>query len=169
MELETVLACMASNAQVIRTLVADSSDEQARWRPEPGAWSVLEVINHLLDEEREDFRARLDLVLHRPADAWFKIDPQGWVVQRGYNQRQLGASLEAFLAAREESLAWLRGLASPDWEQGFDAPFGRIRAGDVLAAWAAHDLLHMRQLVELRWAYQRMQVAPYDVRYAGVW
>ncbi len=169
MELERVLSRMTSNAHVIRTLVEDCSDGQARWKPEPGSWSVLEVINHLLDEEREDFRARIDLVLHRPGDGWFKIDPGGWVVERGYNQRQLDASLKAFLAAREESLEWLRALAAPDWEQGFDAPFGRIRAGDVLAAWAAHDLLHMRQLVELRWAYQKMETAPYDVRYAGVW
>lgn len=169
MELETVLSRMASNAGVIRALVADCSDHQARWKPEPTSWSVLEVINHLLDEEREDFRARIDLVLHRPGEAWFKIDPGGWVVERDYNQRQLDVSLNAFLAAREESLDWLRALVSPDWEQGFDAPFGRIRAGDVLAAWVAHDVLHTRQLVELRWAYQNTWVEPYDVRYAGVW
>ena len=169
MELETVLSHMTSNAQVIRALVEDCSDHQARWKPEPTAWSVLEVINHLLDEEREDFRARIDLVLHRPEEGWFKIDPGRWVVERGYNQRELDASLNAFMAAREESLDWLRELASPDWEQGYDAPFGPIRAGDFLAAWAAHDLLHTRQLVELRWAYQEVWLAPYDVRYAGVW
>jgi len=169
MELEAALARMASNAQVIRTLVEDWPDQQARWRPEPGSWSVLDVINHLLDEEREDFRARIDLVLHRPGEGWFKIDPESWVVERGYNQRQLDASLQAFLAAREESLQWLQELVSPDWEQGYDAPFGRIRAGDFLAAWVTHDVLHMRQLVELRWAYQKMEAAPYDVRYAGVW
>jgi hypothetical protein len=160
---------MRSNAHVIRALVEDCSDHQSRWKPEPTAWSVLEVVNHLLDEEREDFRARIDLVLHRPGEGWFRIDPEGWVVERGYNQRELDASLNAFMAAREASLEWLRGLTSPDWERGYDAPFGPIRAGDFLAAWAAHDLLHTRQLVELKWAYQETWLAPYDVRYAGVW
>ena len=59
--------------------------------------------------------------------------------------------------------------ATPDWEADYDAPFGRIAAGDMFAAWVAHDLLHMRQLVELHWAYTMVKVDPYRVRYAGTW
>jgi hypothetical protein len=44
-----------------------------------------------------------------------------------------------------------------------------MRAGDMLAAWVAHDLLHMRQLVELHRTYTVTQLAPYDTRYAGEW
>ena len=169
MDLQNVVSQMDSNAQAIRALVEGSSDHQARWKPDATCWSVLEVINHLLDEEREDFRARIDLVLHRGEEAWFRIDPEGWVIERGYSQRELESSLEGFLAAREESLAWLRGLGEVEWTVGYQAPFGWIRAGDVLASWAAHDVLHMRQLVELKWAYLVQAVEPYGVRYAGVW
>lgn len=164
-----VLSQMNSNAQAIRALVAGCSGHQARWKPDAASWSVLEVVNHLLDEEREDFRARLDLILHRGGEAWFRIDPEGWVTRRGYNQRELEPSLDGFLAAREESLAWLRGLGQVDWTMAYQAPFGAIRAGDILASWLAHDLLHMRQLVELKWAYLVQAVEPYGVRYAGVW
>jgi hypothetical protein len=169
MELDYILSQMEENAEGIRALVAGRSDEEARWRPDAATWSILEVVNHLLDEEREDFRARIDLILHRPDAAWFPIDPEGWVTERGYNERDLTASLEGFLVARKESLDWLMGLSSPDWEASYPAPFGRIRAGDVLASWAAHDLFHIRQLVELRWAYLLRTVEPYGVRYAGVW
>ncbi len=169
MELDTVLTRMASNAEVIAALLQGFSDEQARWKPEPNSWSLLEVINHLLDEEREDFRARIDAILHHPQEPWFRIDPGAWVVERGYNQRELDISLDAFLAARAESLAWLRELQSPNWDQPFDAPFGPIHAGDILASWVAHDILHMRQLIELRWAHLKSWVEPYDVRYAGDW
>jgi hypothetical protein len=160
---------MEDNAQAIRALVAGCSDHQTRWKPDATSWSVLEVINHLLDEEREDFRARIDLVLHRGEEAWFRIDPEGWVTERGYNQRDLEPSLERFLAAREESLAWLGELGEVDWVVGYEAPFGWIRAGDILAAWVAHDVLHMRQLVALKWAYLVQTVEPYGVRYAGTW
>ena len=166
---QSIISQMATNAQAIRALVAGCSDHQARWKPDATSWSVLEVINHLLDEEREDFRARIDLVLHRSEDAWFRIDPEGWVTERGYNQRDLEPSLERFLAAREESLAWLGELGEVAWTVGVQAPFGWIRAGDILAAWAAHDVLHMRQLVELKWAYLVQAVEPYEVRYAGTW
>lgn len=169
MDLQSVISQMASSAQAIRALVEGYSGHQARWKADATSWSVLEVINHLLDEEREDFRAHIDLVLHRGEEAWFRIDPEGWVTERAYNQRNLQTSLERFVAAREESLLWLRGLGSAEWAAGKEAPFGRIRAGDILAAWVAHDLLHLRQLVELKWAYLLQAVEPYGVRYAGVW
>lgn len=50
----------------IATLTSDMSDKQARWKPVPESWSALEVLNHLCDEESEDFRLRLDLTLHTP-------------------------------------------------------------------------------------------------------
>jgi hypothetical protein len=169
MDLENIVCRMERNAGAVRALVADLEDGQAWWRPDAGSWSVLEVVSHLLDEEREDFRPRIDVVLHRPEEAWSPIDPEGWVVRRGYNQRELGPSLAGFLKEREASVAWLRGLGAADWATSYQAPFGSIRAGDILAAWQAHDLLHLRQLVELKWAYLEQTMKPYEVRYAGAW
>jgi hypothetical protein len=169
MNLDDLTAQMANNAERIRVLVHGVSDEQARWRPSPECWSILEVINHLYDEEIEDFRTHLDVVLHRPDQPWPSIDPEGWVTERQYNQRGIGESLRDFLGAREESLVWLRGLSFPNWEATYEAPFGQITAGDLLASWVAHDLLQMRQLVELHWAYTALLVSPHRVDYAGPW
>jgi hypothetical protein len=91
------------------------------------------------------------------------------VTARRYNERDLAESFEEFLSAREDSLAWLRALGSQDWETTYQAPWGAIAAGDLLASWAAHDLLHLRQLVELRWLLTTKELAPRDVRYAGEW
>jgi hypothetical protein len=170
MDLELVSAYMDSNAKRISGLVQGVSSEQARWRPDPDTWSLLEVVNHLGDEEREDFRVRLDIILHDPERDWPPIDPGGWVTARQYNQKELGASLDGFLQARASSLAWLRSLSTPNWEASYTAPFGEIKAGDMFAAWAAHDLLHIRQLVELHWAYMaNVLVSPYRTMYAGAW
>lgn len=170
MDAETVAAQMAGDARIVETLLAGVTAEQARWKPDPDAWSILEVLNHLYDEELEDFRAHLDLILHRPDDPWSGIDPEGWVKERRYNERDLAESLDNFLCARRESLAWLAGLDGPDWQTAYKAPFGEITAGDMVASWLAHDLLHLRQLVELRWAYTTTRLLqPYNVRYAGVW
>lgn len=160
---------LAHNAEAIQGLIRGISEQQARWRPDPESWSILEVINHLYDEEREDFRAHLDAILHHPEQPWLSIDPQGWVTQRGYNQRDPEESLNNFLLERDKSLKWLESLSSPDWETAFSAPFGRITAGDVFVSWVAHDLLHLRQLVELHWAYNLEASKPYRVDYAGEW
>lgn len=171
MELDEMIARMSLQAGRIRTLADGVSAEQARWRPDAGSWSILEVINHLGDEEREDFRTRLDFILHRPGEDPPPIDPQGWVTARGYNQRDLAESIDRYLAERQTSLAWLHGLGAPDWSTTVSAPDGSwsIRAGDMAAAWVAHDLLHTRQLVELHWAWTQQAVAPYATDYAGPW
>lgn len=169
MEIEDVTARMAESAAAIRAVVAGITEAQWRWKPDGESWSVLEVVNHLWDEERLDFRVRLDYTLHRPGEPWPGIDPGGWVTQRRYNERDPEESLAGFLQAREDSLAWLRGLQAPDRQATYQAPWGPITAGDLLASWAAHDLLHLRQLVELRWALTIQEVAPHQVRYAGEW
>lgn len=169
MDAADVIARLESGAPAVAALVTGVADGAARLRPGPEDWSILEVVAHLLDEEREDFRPRLDVVLHRPGEAWSPIDPQGWVASRAYNERDPAETLAAFLGEREASLAWLRGLASPDWEARYEAPWGPIRAGDLLAAWAAHDTLHLRQLVELRRFLDEAASIPYDPAYAGAW
>jgi len=92
-ELDRLILQMADNAQSIRALAGGVLEEQARFKPDPDSWSILEVVNHLLDEEKEDFRVRLDYTLHRPDEEWPPIDPQGWVTAREYNERDLGESL----------------------------------------------------------------------------
>jgi hypothetical protein len=168
-KIERLIQQLARGAEHIQTLAAGVSEEQARQRPDAASWSVLEVINHLYDEEREDFRVRLGIMLHRPQEPWPPIDPQRWVRDRHYNERELSSSLQAFLQEREQSLAWLRALDRPDWEAIYQAPFGPIHAGDMMAAWVAHDWMHIRQLVELHYAQVLDLTSPYNTHYAGVW
>ena len=170
MDFEFCLAQMSQNAASIQQLVEGVGADQARWRPDKKSWSILEVVTHLYDEEREDFRARLDLILHRPADSWPPIDPNGWVTKRSYNDRDLGMSLIGFLQERQNSLEWLRQLRNPDWAQTSTAPWGDpLSAGDMFTSWVTHDILHLRQLVELQYAYATTHLAPNSGRYAGEW
>ena len=42
-------------------------------------------------------------------------------------------------------------------------------AGDLLASWLAHDLLHVRQLARLHWQYLTAAAKPFQTDYAGPW
>lgn len=169
MKLDYYIDRFSQNRGVFEGLVGSVSVEQARWKPSPEKWSTLEVINHLYDEEREDFRQRLELVLADPVKPWPPIDPRNWVTTRGYNQRELTVSLENFLAEREKSLGWLRQLSAPNWENSHDGPNGALSAGDLLASWLAHDFLHIRQLARLHWQYVCAIADPYQTTYGGPW
>lgn len=170
MNLNAYLTSMTHQAEAIARLVEEVDETQARWKPTPESWSILEVINHLVDEEIEDFRIRLQITLRDPDEAWPPNDPVRKVTERAYNSRDLGASLENFLDERTVSLEWLRTLEAPQWANEHAIPgIGALRAGDIMASWVAHDLLHLRQLVELHFAYQRQLAAPFAVDYAGDW
>lgn len=169
MDLDYVIERMAANATILESLTKGLAAAQASWKPKPDKWSILEVVNHLYDEEREDFRQRLQLVLTDPALAWPPIAPQEWVTTRAYSERDLGQSLENFLSERQKSLAWLRTLTSPNLESRHEREAGSLSAGDLLASWLAHDLLHIRQLTRLHWQYLAANAYPYRTEYAGPW
>jgi hypothetical protein len=151
-------------------VTAGPTTAQAAWRAEPSQWSLLEIACHLLDEEREDFRIRLDFTLHRPGEPWPTIAPADWVLAHDYAGKEFGPTMEAFARERRRSLEWLCGLSRPDWDAAYTHPkLGLIRAGDLLASWCAHDVLHLRQMA--RWHWHRLQHAagPFATAYAGQW
>jgi uncharacterized damage-inducible protein DinB len=169
MEFRTLYQELQNSTEMIRALLAGIAPEAARLKPGGEAWSILEVVCHLYDEEREDFREHLDFILHRQNEEWHGIDPAGWVAQRKYNQQNFAEMQGKFFAEREKSLAWLNGLQNPDWEKAYTSVYRTIRAGEMLACWVAHDNLHIRQLVELRRMWLENITRPYSLEYAGDW
>ncbi len=169
MQFDSLYQELKNSTEMIRALSAGVTQEEARFKPNADSWSILEVICHLYDEEREDFREHLDFILHRQNEEWRTIDPEGWVTQRKYNQQGLAEKWAEFFAEREKSLEWLKGLANADWEITYTSPFGSLKAGDLFASWVAHDNLHIRQLVELRRVRIENITKPYKIGYAGDW
>lgn len=166
---------MATFPSSISCAVVAITPEEARFRPTSprypgGAWSILEIINHLVDEEVEDFRARLELTLCSPGAPWPPIDPERWAVERRYNERDVDESVARFVSERGRSIAWLRGMHGPDWSATHVHPrIGPIRAGDLLASWAAHDALHLRQISKRLYELARRDCEGYSAQYAGEW
>jgi hypothetical protein len=159
-------------ARLILAAAEGAGEDEARWKPPSGAWSIVEIVNHLADEEVEDFRMRVRLTLESPDAEWPPIDPEGVARSRDYQHRPWPGSLRRFEQAREESLAWLRGLDGAMWDptRAHRHPkIGALAVGDLAASWAAHDLLHVRQLVKRRFEYLQATADPYRTDYAGAW
>lgn len=171
METESIITGLERNAEVFPALVRGVDARQARWKPAPDAWAILEVVAHLADEESRDFRRRIDYTLNRPGERWPPIDPPRWAVEEGYLERELKGEVERFRSERRRSVAWLRGLVDPDWSREYEHPsLGTLSAGDLLASWLAHDLLHVRQINRLWRALLVEELAPgRRVDYAGDW
>lgn len=169
MDLKIAVAQLRQQGIAIGSLAADVTEEASRWKPDPDSWSILEVLNHLVDEEVFDFRRHLEHMLFTPDQPWPEIDPQGWVTERAYNQRKLDETLRNFERERANSIRWLGELTQPNWDSKVSFDWGDLTAGDMLVSWLTHDLLHIRQLVELRYQLTAANSLPFRVEYAGKW
>jgi uncharacterized damage-inducible protein DinB len=169
MEFKNLYQELVNSTEMIRALIKDIDQEQAQAKPEAEAWSILEVICHLYDLEREDFREHLDFILHRQTEEYHVIDPQSWIKTRKYNEQDFPEMQRKFFAERTQSLEWLNKISNSNWDTTYTSEYGSLSAGEMFAAWVAHDNLHIRQLVELRRKHIENITSPYDIQYAGAW
>ncbi len=169
MDFQSLYLELVDSTGMIRALLAGITDQDAKAKPSTNSWSILELLCHLYDEEREDFRTRLRIILEQKSEGWPPIDPQNWVTQRKYNEQPFRDVKDKFFQERSNSLDWLKGLEKADWTSSYTAEFGSMAAGDMFVSWVAHDNLAVRQLVELRRSRLESISQPFDVSYAGPW
>nr|WP_262917586.1 DinB family protein [Aestuariivivens sediminicola] len=160
---------MEHNKNCFRGLFKDKSEEMYLYRPQENKWCLLEIACHLLDEEKEDFRARIKYIFDHPDYDMPSINPPAWVTERNYISRDFQIVVSLFLEEREKSVVWLRDRVHANWEDQINHPkLGVMSAKLFLNNWLAHDYLHMRQILRLHYAFLKDQ-SGLNLDYAGNW
>ena len=155
--------------KIFKKQLSSVTKQEYLWKPDPENWCLLEIICHLYDEEREDFRARTKSVLENPESPLASIDPVAWVFDRKYLQQDFEAKTADFLNERKASIKWLKSLKLPNWDNAYHHPkLGPLTAGSFLSNWLAHDYIHIRQILKVRFAYLH-ELTGEDLSYAGNW
>jgi DinB superfamily len=116
----------------------------------PGKWSIREVIQHLADSDLVGgFRLRMVLAHDRPAIAGY--DQDLWASRLGYGDADVHEALEQFAALRAANVRlWERLTPSDLARVGMHAERGEESLEHMRRLYAAHDLLHLRQLQRIR-------------------
>lgn len=160
---------LARNKDVFEGLLIGLSETEYRWKPSVEKWCLLEIICHLYDEEREDFRTRLKHVLEDSQSPLPPINPVGWVEERQYIEQNFSGKLVDFLHEREKSLKWLASMEHANWGNSYKHPlFGEMSAKMFLANWLAHDYIHIRQIIRVKYGHLEKKSAE-SLEYAGTW
>lgn len=164
-----IINCLQQNKAVFKALLVNIEQETYLWKPAPDKWCLLEIICHLHDEEREDFRARVKHALETPDQPLLPIDPQGWVTKRQYMEQNYAEMVTNFLKERDSSIEWLNSLGTVEWNSTlFHPDLGAMSAWKFLNNWLAHDYLHIRQINRVK--YQFLQSSSREnLSYAGKW
>lgn len=169
MNINQVISEFEKNRNIFKTLFENLPEDFYLWRESDSKWNLLEIICHLYDEERDDFRARVQSVLETPSEDLKPIDPQGWVLSRKYSEQNYNDKLNDFLSERDNSISWLKQLQNPKWDNAYaHQKFGNLTAKMFLYNWLAHDYLHFRQIIRVKYEYFK-NVSGEKFDYAGEW
>jgi hypothetical protein len=133
---------------LLRGLMCELTEEDARWKPAPDRFSVAEVLAHLSHSEGHCYRARLDRFLNEeqpefePDDAQFHLDL--------YRDADPEDAFDHFEEQRETNVEFLRDLpAEAGSRVARHKEAGEITLSQMLHEWVLHDLGHVRQVAEL--------------------
>jgi hypothetical protein len=113
-------------------------------QPEPGEWSALQALQHLVDTEAGVFRVRVLAIRDgAPSFPGFNPDAEGHVDHPQGTVAELAAGLGPM---RAESLAILDTLTEADLgKMSRHAELGVVTMAELLNEWAAHDAMHLVQ------------------------
>ncbi|MBS3913646.1 MAG: DinB family protein, partial [Bacteroidetes bacterium] len=140
-----ILSNLETNIVTFQSLLQVSSPEMVQFKPVSDKWNLLEVVCHLYDEEREDFRPRIAHIIEQKEGEFTSINPPQWVTERKYAERNFEEMKVKFFDERRLSILWLQNKIDADWNLVYQHPtLGTLSASMLLANWLAHDYLHMR-------------------------
>lgn len=133
---------------ILRGLMCELTEEDARWKPAPDRFSVAEVLAHLSHSEGHCYRLRLDRFMNEerpefePDEAQFHLDM--------YRNADPEDAFDHFEEQRESNIEFLRSLPEGAGERrAIHQEAGEITMAQMLHEWAMHDLGHIRQIAEL--------------------
>ncbi len=133
----------------IEALVRRRSAAELARRPEPGRWSVLEIVAHLADAEIVG-AYRLRMILATPGVSIQAFDQDRFAETLDYSSAPMDQSLRVYESVRASNVRLWR---TPDAARlasfGVHAERGKESVEHLRGLYAGHDLNHFMQIEKL--------------------
>ncbi|MFP3845692.1 DinB family protein [Priestia filamentosa] len=134
-----------------------------------GTWNVSEVIEHLIEGEKNNWIPRLEMILQEGENKLFPpFDRYSHLNER--SNRSIEQKLFEFKVIRIQNITKLNGLIeSPLYLErtGLHPEFGIVKLKELLSTWVVHDLTHIAQIVRVMAERYRADVGPWK-EYLGI-
>lgn len=169
LELQDTVALLERTPRVLDALLRDLPATWTHSGEGDKTWSAFDVVGHLIHGERTDWIPRTKMILEHGDSRPFEPFDR-WAQERASEGKTLPQLLDAFAAARLESLTTLRALNVTRGDlarRGQHPALGVVTLSQLLSTWAAHDLTHLHQISRVMAHQYRAAVGPWTA-YLGV-
>jgi DinB superfamily len=133
-------------AAKLKKLIRGLTPKQLRWQPEPGKWSIAEIVAHLADVEIVA-SWRMRSIIGSDGITIQPFNQDVWASVFQYGKRDPKQLLEVFRILRENNLAMLKSLAPEAWDRhGMHLERGKETIAHLTRMFAGHDMNHLSQI-----------------------
>ena len=144
------LAVLGQTAGHLGVLIQGLTPEALLKSEAPRKWSITGVVNHLADAELV-WGYRLRMVLTADCPSIIGYDQDLWAARCQYEQADIWAAEQQFVAIRRSNLRILGLTTEEDFQRiGIHPARGEQTLRELMKWWAGHDLLHLHQVERIR-------------------
>ncbi|MBW8351564.1 DinB family protein [Bacillus sp. IITD106] len=134
-----------------------------------GTWNTTEVIEHLIEGEKNNWIPRLKFMLQEGESKPFPPFDRFSHLQDG-GEKSIEEKLDEFKTIRAQNIEKLKALIEPDLHleiTGLHPEFGTVKVRELISTWVAHDLTHIAQIVRVMAKRYKEEVGPW-VEYLSI-
>jgi len=116
--------------------------------PAPGKWSILEILCHMRDMEREAYLERYTRILAEPEPQLPDVNGDALAIERDYRGQKASDILRDWMRLRRENLRLLKKAKPEQWRRaGVHETMGRVTIDELVARHATgNDAAHLAQI-----------------------
>ena len=156
---------LAATPQALKAAIKGLPKKLLLWTPAPGKWSILEILCHLRDMEREAYLERYTRILSEDEPRLPDLNGEALAITRAYRSQRAPEVVREWVALRRQTLQLLRKAGQAQWARaGVHATAGRLTMEDVIRRHAVgNDEAHLGQIdaIKRRFALlERLAAAP---------
>jgi hypothetical protein len=141
-----ILTSLEAGPKALKQATKDLSEDELLRQLAPGKWSILEIVCHLRDTERQ-FGERFSKMAFQDRPTLWMMDNDRVAQALRYREAKLSEALAEFERLRGDSLTLLRALPAPLWSRTALHPTrGEVTIEALARVLAAHDPSHLERI-----------------------
>ncbi|MFJ7889991.1 DinB family protein [Lysinibacillus xylanilyticus] len=155
--------------QTLEYFLTGLSDGWLQSNEGEGTWNAHEVIDHLIEGEKNNWMPRLEFILREGEDKAFPPFDR-YAHLHKVNEDTIKQALLEFTEIRAVNINKLQALLNPDVHlelKGYHPDFGVVKVKELLSTWVVHDLTHIAQIVRVMAKRYTTDVGPWS-EYLGI-
>ena len=151
MTTEQILAILRDTPGRLSGLAGDLTESQLHAAPEPGEWSVTEIVAHLRSCA-DVWGQAIERIAKTSHPTIRAVSPTTWIQRTNYRELAFASSLHAFRRQREHLLALLEQLPEQGWSRGATVLGGgrplELSVHSYASRLARHERTHLKQVAK---------------------